>query len=47
MSKSPKKIHTMSEWMRPAKKLTEEERQEVRNAIRGYVTRQNAEGAGQ
>ncbi|WP_285131513.1 hypothetical protein [Leclercia adecarboxylata] len=47
MSKLSKKIHTMPEWMRPAKKLTEEERQEVRNAIRGYVTRQKAEGAAQ
>lgn len=47
MSKSPKKIHTTPEWMRPAKKLTEEERQEVKNALRSYVTRQKAEGASQ
>lgn len=44
MSKSVKETNSVPEWMRPTRKLTEAERQEVRNAIRGYVNRRKEEG---
>lgn len=47
MSKSAKENNTTPEWMRPTRKLSEAERQELRDAIRGYVKRRTAEGAAQ
>lgn len=47
MSKSAKENKTTAEWMRPPRKLSETERQELRDAIRGYVSRRKAEGAAQ
>ncbi|EEW7581489.1 hypothetical protein D6Z88_003482 [Escherichia coli] len=47
MSQPTKKINNMPEWLRPVRKLTKAERQEMRNAIRGYVVRRKAEGAAQ
>ncbi|HAV1619698.1 TPA: hypothetical protein JG829_002402 [Enterobacter hormaechei subsp. steigerwaltii] len=47
MSKLAKETNNVPEWMRPTRKLTEAERKEVRDAIRGYVSRRKAEGSTQ
>lgn len=33
------KPNAIPDWMQPTKKLNEAERQELRNAIRGYISR--------
>ena len=47
MSKPAKENNTTPAWMRPTRKLSEAEQQELRDAIRGYVSRRKAQGAAQ
>ena len=41
------KPNAIPDWMKPAKKLTEVERQELRNAIRGYISRRKEQESAQ
>ncbi|GEM_PF-1551036 len=47
MTKPTRETNSKPDWMRPSRKLTEAERQEVKNALRGYINRRKAEGAAQ
>lgn len=39
--------NAISDWMKSATELTEAERQELRNAIRGYVSRRKEQESAQ
>ena len=42
-----KPANAIPDWMKPVKELTEAERQELRNAIRGYVGRRKEQESAQ
>ncbi len=42
-----KPANAIPDWMKPAKELTEAERQELRNALRGYVSRRKEQESAQ
>ena len=41
------KPNSIPDWMQPTKQLTEAERQELHNAIRGYVSRRKEQESAQ